>query len=268
MTDIRLLALDLDGSLLNSEKKISEKNKAALKKAQDQGIKVVLTTGRPLKAIQPFLEELGLADRADQYSITFNGGLIQANDGSIIDQSLLSYGAVHEIYDLTESLRLPLDAIQGQTVYQIQSDQPSFYQEINPALDFVSLDFMDLSSQYAYNKCVSCYDPDILDAALEKIPASFFDKYAIFKSRKELLEWCPKDAHKAAGLAKLCQHLGLTADQVMTFGDEANDLTMTEWAGCGVAVANAIPQLKAVADLVTPMTNDEDALAWLIDEKL
>ena len=268
MTKIALLALDLDGSLLNSEKNISDKNKAALKKAQEMGVRIVLTTGRPLKAIQPFLEELGLANQADQYSITFNGGLIQSNDGTILDQSLLSYGQVQAIYDVTESLSLPLDAIQGETVYQIESDQASIYQSINPSLNFVGLDFMDLSSQYGYNKCVSAYEPAILDAALKKVPEEFFEEFAIFKSRVELLEWCPKDAHKAAGLEKLCRHLDIDKSQVMTLGDEANDLTMTQWAGIGAVVENAIPELKEVADLLIPRTNDQDALAWLIENRL
>ena len=80
------------------------------------------------------------------------------------------------------------------------------------------------------------------------------------------MEWCPKEAHKANGLAKLIAHLGIEQSQVMTVGDEANDLTMIEWAGLGVAMKNAVPEVQAVAKLVTPWTNDEDGVAWAIEK--
>ena len=84
MSKISLIALDLDGTLLNSEKKISPRNRAALAAAHAQGVKVVLTTGRPLKAMDFLLEELGTAGLKEEYTITFNGGLVQRNNGEIL----------------------------------------------------------------------------------------------------------------------------------------------------------------------------------------
>ncbi|MGZ7230719.1 HAD-IIB family hydrolase, partial [Streptococcus pyogenes] len=81
---IKLIALDLDGTLLNGKKEISESNKKALQEARQQGVKVVITTGRPLPAVEAFLRELDLM-HPDEYSITFNGGLVQTNDGGILD---------------------------------------------------------------------------------------------------------------------------------------------------------------------------------------
>ena len=90
MADIKLIALDLDGTLLTSDKKISDRNLAALKAAQAKGVKVVLTTGRPLKAMDFFLHELGTDSREDEYTITFNGGLFSATlEKSLIKQSFL-----------------------------------------------------------------------------------------------------------------------------------------------------------------------------------
>ena len=70
--------------------------------------------------------------------------------------------------------------------------------------------------------------------------SELFDQYEIFKSREMLLEWSPKNVHKATGLAKLISHLGIDQSQVMACGDEANDLSMIEWAGLGVAMQNAV----------------------------
>ena len=199
MSKISLIALDLDGTLLNSEKKISPRNRAALAAAQAQGVKVVLTTGRPLKAMDFLLEELGTAGLKEEYTITFNGGLVQRNNGEILSKVVLAPEDVATIHDETARLGLPLDAISEGTVYEIYS------------------------------------------------------------------EWCPKNVHKATGLEALAAILGLTSDQVMACGDEANDLSMIQWAGLGVAMGNAVPAVKEVAALVAPVTNDQDAVAWAIE---
>lgn len=266
MADIKLIALDLDGTLLTSDKKISERNLAALKAAQAKGVKVVLTTGRPLKAMDFFLHELGTDGREDEYTITFNGGLVQRNTGEILDKTVFSYDDVARIYEETDKLHIPLDAICEGLVYQIQSDQDSLYAQFNPALTFEPVDFSDLSSQQTYNKCVTAYAKEPLDAAIEQISPELFERYEIFKSREMLLEWSPKNVHKANGLEKLIAHLGIERSQVMACGDEANDLSMIEWAGLGVAMQNAVAIVKEAANVVTPMTNDEDAVAWAIEE--
>ena len=266
MTDIKLIALDLDGTLLTTDKKLTERTKSMLKAAREQGVKVVLTTGRPLKAMDFFLKELGTDGHEDEYTITFNGGLVQKNTGEILDKTVFSIDDVSRIYEETEKLNIPLDAISEGIVYQIQSDQESLYAQFNPALTFVPTAFEDLSSQITYNKCVTAFPQELLDAAIQKISPELFDKYEIFKSRELLLEWSPKNVHKATGLAKLIEHLGIDRSQVMACGDEANDLSMIEWAGLGVAMQNAVPEVKAVANVVTPMTNDEEAVAWAIEK--
>jgi len=189
-----------------------------------------------------FLKELGTDGHEDEYTITFNGGLVQKNTGEILDKTVFSIDDVSRIYEETEKLNIPLDAISEGIVYQIQSDQESLYAQFNPALTFVPTAFEDLSSQITYNKCVTAFPQELL------------------------LEWSPKNVHKATGLAKLIEHLGIDQSQVMACGDEANDLSMIEWAGLGVAMQNAVPEVKAVANVVTPMTNDEEAVAWAIEK--
>ena len=111
MTAIKLIALDLDGTLLTSDKKISQRNLKALAAARAKGVKVVLTTGRPLKAMEFLLNELGTAGLEDEYTITFNGGLVQRNTGEIIDKTVFSHADVLRIFEETQKLSLPLDAI-------------------------------------------------------------------------------------------------------------------------------------------------------------
>ncbi|OZS33247.1 haloacid dehalogenase, partial [Streptococcus pneumoniae] len=91
MADIKLIALDLDGTLLTTDKRLTDRTKETLKAARDRGIKVVLTTGRPLKAMDFFLHELGTDGQEDDNTITFIGGLVQKNTGEILDKTVFSY---------------------------------------------------------------------------------------------------------------------------------------------------------------------------------
>ena len=92
---IKLVAIDLDGTLLDGKKQVSQKNKEVLAQAKAQGVKIVLCTGRPLRAIRPYLEELSLNESGD-YSITFNGGLVQKKDtGEIMEKAALQLADIH-----------------------------------------------------------------------------------------------------------------------------------------------------------------------------
>lgn len=99
-----------------------------------------------------------------------------------------------------------------------------------------------------------------MDGQIPKIPAELHERFEIFKSRDILLEWSPKGVHKANGLAKLIGHLGIEQSEVMACGDEGNDLSMIEWAGLGVAMANATDEIKSAANLVLPKTMMKMAL--------
>lgn len=260
---VKLIALDLDGTLLNSQKEISQTNKAALVQARAQGVKVVLTTGRPLAAIGHFLEELDLI-HADEYAITFNGGLIQRNTGEVLAETAFGYEDVKSIYNLTQELGLPLDLVDGGDVYALKSVVPTLYPTCNAMLNHMPAEFASITADRRFNKGITSCAADLIDASLSKIPAAFHDRFEIFKSRDIILEWSPKGVHKANGLASLTQLLGIAQSEVMACGDEANDLSMIKWAGIGVAMGNATDEVKAAAQIVTPATNDQDAVAWAV----
>ncbi|HFH9945614.1 TPA: Cof-type HAD-IIB family hydrolase [Streptococcus suis] len=261
---IKLIALDLDGTLLTSDKRISEANKKALQAARERGVYVVLTTGRPLQAIGTFLEELDLLGEG-QYSITFNGGLVQENTGRILDKVGFTIEEVRTIRKVTNELDLPLDAVYGGDVYSLPAAHESLYLTANPLLNKIPVTDEELPEDFVYNKAVSAVDAAFLDAQIPKIPAELHQRFEIFKSRDILLEWSPKGVHKANGLAKLIGHLGIDQSEVMACGDEGNDLSMIEWAGLGVAMANATDEIKSAANLVLPKTNDEDGIAWAVE---
>lgn len=264
---IKLVAIDLDGTLLNNQKQISEKNKSTLQKAKDQGVKIVICTGRPLKAIDGFLEELNLQEEGD-YSITFNGGLVQKNDtGEMLEKITMSYDEIKELAQLMGELDLPFDVLSDALVYQLPTSaaHPSIYSELNKALDFEGKTLEQLTEDGLYNKVVVATDADYLDQQIAKIPAEFYEKYEIVKSRDCLLEFMTKGVTKAYGLSLLAEDLNIKQSEVMTLGDEENDLPMIIYAGIGVAMENAVPIIKEHADYITD-TNENDGVAKAVEK--
>lgn len=263
---IKLLALDLDGTLLTSQKEVTPANRKALQLAREQGVKVVITTGRPLKAIEHLLADLDLLG-ADNYSITFNGGLVQRNDGQILAKADLAKEDLPLIYQALMSLDLPMDILSGGQVYSLASpSRQTLYPTANPMLDFIPIDSLaDLPQDLVINKVVSVYDQDVLDEQIKNLPAELTERFELFKSRDIVFEIMPKGIHKAVGLARLAKHLGLEASQVMAMGDEENDLTMLQWAGLGVAMANASQTIKVEADQVTTKTNEASGVAEAVE---
>ncbi|MGT2933314.1 Cof-type HAD-IIB family hydrolase [Streptococcus catagoni] len=268
MNDVKILALDLDGTLLNSEKIVTDANKAALAAAREKGIKVVITTGRPLAAIEALLEDLDLISDED-YAITFNGGLVQRNTGQILDKTGLSFDQIAYIHKILKPDDLPTDILCDSIVYSIsgKNGRKSLYHLANPMLEFIEIEQLeDLPKDTFFNKVVTVTDPDYLDGKLKTLDPDLFNDFESFKSRDIIFELMPKGIHKAFGLQLLCQHLGLEAKNVMAIGDEANDFTMLQWAGLGVAMANGVDDAKNIADKVTSLTNDQSGVAEAIEK--
>ncbi|TWT16628.1 Cof-type HAD-IIB family hydrolase [Streptococcus sp. sy010] len=266
MTDIKLLALDLDGTLLTSKKEVTQANHESLKAARELGVKVVITTGRPLKAIEHLLTELDLLGE-NEYSITFNGGLVQSNTGKILAKSGLTRNDLPVIYQALMDLDLPMDILSGGTVYSLSSaTRQTLYPTANPMLEFISIESLtDLPEDVVINKVVSVCEQSVLDQQIKHLPADLSERFELFKSRDIVFEIMPKGIHKAVGLEHLTKHLGLSSAQVMAMGDEENDLTMLTWAGLGIAMANASQMIKVKANHVTTKTNEESGVAEAVE---
>ena len=171
-----------------------------------------------------------------------------------------------QIYAVFEPLGFPMDVISDGIVYGVPSKgNHSLYRQANPTLTFVDVESIDdIPENIIYNKVVTVCEEAFLDAQIEKLPKQLYQNFEVFKSREIILEVMPKGVHKAVGLKLLSDYLALDKSQVMAMGDEENDLTMLEWAGLGVAMANAVPKVKAVAKAVTTKTNEESGVAEAI----
>ncbi|AMB98961.1 haloacid dehalogenase [Aerococcus urinaehominis] len=263
---IKLIAIDLDGTLLTDDKQISARNVASISQAIDQGVHVVITTGRPIEAIQAFNQILG-TDNDAHYSVTYNGGLV-LNNGSkdVIADRHLTKDQVQAIYQACHELDLPLVAVGLDQVYAFPDPlaYPSNYHKTMPFLPFNEQDPTSLTSQDLVFKCVVATDSDHLAQQLPKLDSELLAGLSVMRSHPHQLEFMPLGIDKAYGLARLAERLDLTADQVMAIGDEENDLAMLQWAGEAVVMANGRDDIKAYATYITG-SNMADGVAQAID---
>lgn len=269
--DIKLIAIDLDGTLLHSDRTLSDENRQAVQEAKAAGVQVVLCTGRPLRSMHYLLDEIGLRDEGD-LAITYNGGLIQrTQDGEIVNQITFNRDQCLDIYKLGKSLNMPVNFIDLDYVYEppYPVGAESVYMATNKnvpkdqALKFVDVGMDDLPDPFTINKIVMSRPAEELDAIIPKIPAAYHEKYNIYKSQPFILEVLPQNVDKGYSMRLLGDMLDLEKDQIMGIGDQENDLSLVENAGFGVAMENAIPLVKESADYITK-TNDQNGVAHVI----
>lgn len=269
--DIKLVAIDLDGTLLHSDRSLSEENRLAIKKAKEAGIKIVLCTGRPLRSMKHLLKEADLLGDED-IAITYNGGLIQkTKSGEIVSEITFNRTQSLDVYELGQQLNMPINFIDLDYVYEPPYPEGvrSHYITTNrgipteQALKFVDVNMDELPDPFKINKIVMSRPAEELDAIIPKIPAAYHKKYNIYKSQPFILEVLPKKVDKGYAMRVIGELLGLKKTQIMGIGDQENDLSLVENAGFGVAMANAIDPVKKAADYITA-TNDEDGVAEVL----
>ncbi|SCC14694.1 sugar-phosphatase [Kosakonia oryziphila] len=264
---IKLIAIDMDGTLLLPNHTISPAVKNAIAAARQRGIHVVLTTGRPYAGVHSYMKELHM-EREGDYCITYNGALVQnASDGSAVAQTALSYDDYRYLEKLSREVGSHFHALDRNTLYTANRDI-SYYTVHESYVATIPLVFceaekMDPAMQFL--KVMMIDDPVILDQAIARIPQEVKEKYTVLKSAPYYLEILDKRVNKGTGVKSLAEALNIKQDEIMAIGDQENDIAMIEYAGVGVAMDNAIPLVKEVANVVTK-SNLEDGVAYIIEK--
>ncbi|WP_430609916.1 sugar-phosphatase [Enterococcus sp. DIV0876] len=264
---IKLIAIDIDGTLLNDDRKITPAVYQALKAAEAQGVRIVLCTGRPLTGVQDLLTELDLFTDND-FVITYNGSLVQKTK----NQEIISeFGLSHEDYLTIEmtarKLGVHLHVETQDTMYTANRDISPYtvYEAflVNMPLKYRTPE--EMSADLNIIKMMMIDEPALLESIIPNLPTTLTDQYNVVKSAPFFLEVLNKKAHKGAAVKKLAEHLGIDQSEVMAIGDNENDLTMVEYAGIGVAMGNATENVRNMADIITA-SNEEDGVAKVINE--
>lgn len=271
MAEIKLIALDLDGTLLDSQKRLSSRNESVLKECIRRGIAVVPCTGRIWFGVPEVVRNFpGI-----RYAITTNGAVIEdVIEHKILDEQKLSCKLTLEILELAKQFHTMYDVYAGGKAFgEARFIEHMDEYGISPILQKMVLETRQIV-------------PDVMEQVRminqpsEKVNYFFGDEEERFKARQALqargdvivsssfsnnLEINAQGATKGEAILRLAKHLGLAPEQTMGFGDGENDVTMIRMAGIGVAMGNALESLKEDADYVT-CTNDEDGVAAAIEK--
>lgn len=261
---IKLIAVDLDGTLLSSNNTILPETQRMLRVAVQNGIKVVLATGRPLSGVLNFAKQLGL-EGDDQYAIVFNGAVIQTISGRVLMSQELNY---QDFNNMLRFQRLSHVNVHFETTkYFITTDRDlSVQMQINAALTDNIMkvrDRKEIPKDFTFNKVgfTSTEGADQVEKLWNGFPDWAFQTYDIVRSFDSIIELNALGASKGNALMDLASRLKIAQKDVMIFGDQGNDLSMFSNPDfMKVAMGNAISEIKDKADYVTD-DNDHNGIA-------
>jgi len=266
MRAIRLLAVDLDDTLLRSDLTISYRTRSAIKKAEEAGVKVVLASGRVPAAMDSFARILGMHRRLG-YLICNNGTIIQETlAGNIAYEIRIASKAALSAFDLVDAEDFPVQIYEGDVMYVSRHNEYTEYDKKLTGLRQVVVENFRAMVGGGCHKLLVPGDPVLLAPLEELLRAYLEDSVTLFTSKPYFLEVLPARTDKGTALAKVAEFLGIRREEVLAVGDSMNDEAMIRWAGTGVAMANANQRIKDAADFVTERTNDDDGVAEVIEK--
>lgn len=266
---MKLLALDIDGTLITRAHQLTDGVRSALIDAQRMGkVRVILASGRPTPALYALSEALQLAQYGG-YLMPFNGGkIVEVATKRVISTQLLDADLIPQLYALTQEFGVNiLTYTEEYILSEIEGDP---YAEKEVTLTGMPLkvvpSFVE-AVQELVPKCLAVGPLDRLKPLAEAVEARLGDRVSAFRSSDFFLELVPKGVNKGASLERLLPLLGKTPADLIAMGDNYNDVEMIRLAGTGVAMGNAPQDIQAIADFVT-RSNEEDGVAYALEQLL
>lgn len=264
--NIKLLALDLDDTLLKSDLTISSRNREAIKNAERKGVQVVLASGRSVLAMKRFAEELDMIGRTG-YMISDNGSTVtETLQGQTLWYRTLEPPLLDQLFDDIQAFDLPIQVYEEGLIKVTKENQLSDWDVSLSGLPKSVIP--DLLHQLAQRprKLVVPGPPPSLPAVRDFLRAKYAGHINTFISKPYFLEILPFDADKGTALRFVAERIGVNPQEVMAMGDAANDAGMIKYAGWGVAMANALVEIKQIAKIVTQSDHNEDGVAEIIED--
>ena len=264
---IKLVAIDMDGTLLNSKKELLEETKQYFKDfhKKETDTLLVLCTGRPETGIRPYLKDLGYLEE-NHYIISQNGANIyESQTGKRVMDAFLDSAAIQKWIELGKKHGISVMGA-GVDYYYCFDQEPTEWMEFDVKL--VSGKLKRIPTKESLNtdfyKILLMGDEEQLNEFETFIPQEWRDEFYVVRSQKYLVEVLTKGVNKAFGLEKLAQKLNIEPSEIAAIGDAANDIEMLEYAGLAIAMGNASEEVKAIADIVTD-TNENNGVIKAID---
>lgn len=262
----KVLILDIDGTLTNSKKEITPKTMEALLRAEEQGVKIIIASGRPAPGVKWIADALKLESYGG-YVLCFNGArVMDMKTGKIVYQQVFPNDCIASLYDYAIEHDMGLITYENDVV--ITGTRFDRYMELEANLNHMELRKVDQFKSYVnfdVNKCLLTAEVDVAPKLEQELASMFEGKLSIYRSEPFFIEAMTLGVDKAASLAHLFEIIGVDKEDAVACGDGFNDMSMIQYAGVGVAMANAQEAVKEVADVVTKKTNDEDGLLEVIE---
>lgn len=288
-----VIVLDLDGTLLTDTKKISSMNIETLIKAQKQGHKLVIATGRGNMVMEHYAKKLKI-DKYGGYVISFNGQRVHEwESGVIYKQAMIKTHIVQAVYGFAKKHNLQLIAedvdrfliytpeavrwhynkvklfrFRDRVLKRPRQQYPFFNSE--GVKNFVPYEYIDSFKPIDREipKLVLSQAPEIIDIHLTNVIKMFEDELSIMQVEPTWVDIAPKSVNKHKGLQWVSERLDVPLSRFIAFGDSENDVEMLQHVGTSYAMKNAMPAAKAVADHITTHTNNEDGVSIELEKLL
>lgn len=252
----KLIAIDMDGTLLNADKVISQRNKEAITQARKNGVTVVLASGRPLEGMSASLRELGM-DSNDDYVLCYNAAIVQnLGTGEVIREALTTGKDAKLIAQFAQQNGCNYHAFSKE--FGLIAPRNSQYTEHEAAINGLTLtlkDFDELEDDHPIIKTMLVDPVEVLQPVVDLVPESLKQTYSIVRSAPFFLEFNNPSSHKGFGVETLAKHLGIQQSEIMCIGDAGNDHPMLKIAGLSVVMDNADEETKALGHYITDCNN-------------
>ncbi|MBK0347302.1 HAD family phosphatase [Aerococcaceae bacterium zg-ZJ1578] len=268
---IKLIAIDLDGTFLTDTKEVLAENVKAVHRVAEQGVKVVICTGRTLPGVRRFIEAIGL-EQDEDYTILQNGAAThRLPDYSLVSatyQPVSSRKALIDFFFETRSAEIQLVAFDQDHLFLIEDKTPIDIVAQDAAtlktdVTSISIDeFLKIDNIF---KMMVLGPKEKLDEWTKNLTAELHEAFSVVRSQPVIIEFLSPNTNKATALMQLCQTLGIAATDVMAIGDEQNDIEMLKWAHHSVAMGNANDEIKALTRYITT-SNNEAGVANILNQ--
>lgn len=278
MSDIKVIIMDVDGTLTNSEKKITERTKNALIRAQEEGAILVLASGRPTSGLMDYAKELKM-DEHHGLLVSFNGAkVVECQTNKVLFNETMSVEEGQAVLEYMKKFDVkPMidkdDYLFVNDVYNcyVQYKDKPFnviqYESRGGKFKLCEKDDLAAFADYPLNKILTAGDPEYLKENYEQMMEPFKDTLSCMFTGPFYFEFTAKGIDKAKALDSVLIPMGYKKEEMIAFGDGHNDASMVKYAGIGIAMANAVDDLKEIADEVT-LSNEEDGIAYTLTEYL
>lgn len=259
----KLIAVDMDGTLLNDNGEIPQTTSSAISRAVERGTVFVVATGRPIQGVDRY----GLLSKLNSPVITYNGAMVveATTRKTLFNKTLLPSDAIN-IYDLGSRAGVTICVWVGNKFY-VNAINASVdeYKKLSGVEPMIIDDFSALA-QSGINKILWYDTPNVISNEQRKLRSEKFSNVTYCTSKPYFLEFMRGDVSKGEALQFIAERYGIVREDVIAVGDGDNDLPMIEYAGLGVAMANALDSVKTLADYVTERTNNDGGVAEVIEK--